>query len=135
MRKLVEATQPGTVERVAVMFPAFTGIRVGELTGATWEAIDLKAGRFEVKLNLQDNDKGCNGNSASRRPQRFKRDAKGLCSFYPAENDHDGRFWREHTRGAMIEKYLQHVSMLLVFLHCYQVADSAKVLILLSPES
>lgn len=31
---------------------------VGELTGATWEAIDLKAGSFEVKLNMQDNDKG-----------------------------------------------------------------------------
>ena len=58
LKKLIEATEPGTLERVIVMFPALTGIRVGELTGATWEAIDLKAGKFEVKLNLQDNDKG-----------------------------------------------------------------------------
>jgi integrase len=58
LKKLIEATEPGTLERVIVMFPALTGIRVGELTGATWEAIDLKAGSFEVKLNMQDNDKG-----------------------------------------------------------------------------
>jgi integrase len=40
------------------MFPALTGVRVGEILGATWEAVDLKAGEFEVRLNMQDNDKG-----------------------------------------------------------------------------
>ena len=58
LRKLIEATEPGTLERVAVMFPALTGIRVGELTGATWEAINFETGSFEVKLNMQDNDPG-----------------------------------------------------------------------------
>ncbi len=58
LKKLIGATEPGTLQRIVVEFPALTGIRVGELTGATWEAIDLKANRFEVRLNMQDNDKG-----------------------------------------------------------------------------
>jgi integrase len=40
------------------MFFPLTGVRIGELSGATWEAIDLKAGKFEVRLNMQDNGKG-----------------------------------------------------------------------------
>jgi integrase len=58
LKKLIEATESGTLERIIVMFPAFTGVRIGELLGATWDAIDLKNSRFEVKLNLQVNEKG-----------------------------------------------------------------------------
>ena len=58
LQKLITATEAGTLERIVVMFPALTGIRIGELTGATWGAIDLKGGTFEIKLNMQDNDKG-----------------------------------------------------------------------------
>jgi integrase len=58
LKRLIEATESGTLERVIVMFPALTGVRVGEILGATWEAVDLKAGKFEVRLNMQDNDKG-----------------------------------------------------------------------------
>lgn len=47
LKKLIAATEPGTLGRVAVMFPALTGIRVGELTGATWGAIDPKPGNLE----------------------------------------------------------------------------------------
>ena len=58
LKRLIEATEPGTLERIIVMVPALTGVRIGELSGATWDAIDLKAGKFEVRLNMQDNDKG-----------------------------------------------------------------------------
>jgi integrase len=58
IKKLIEATEPGTVGKIIVMFPALTGVRIGELLGATWEAIDLKASKFEVRLNMQDSDKG-----------------------------------------------------------------------------
>ena len=47
LKKLIAATKPGTLGRVAVMFPALSGIRVGELTGATWGAIDPKPGNLE----------------------------------------------------------------------------------------
>lgn len=58
LKRLIEATEPGTLQRIAVELPAFTGIRIGELLGATWEAIDLKTGAFDVRLNMQDSDKG-----------------------------------------------------------------------------
>ena len=58
LKKLIEATEPGTLQRIAVELPAFTGIRIGELLGATWDAIDLKAGTFDVRLNMQDGDNG-----------------------------------------------------------------------------
>jgi integrase len=58
IKKLIDATEPGTVGKIIVMFPALTGVRIGELLVATWDAIDLKAGKFEVRLNMQDSDKG-----------------------------------------------------------------------------
>jgi integrase len=58
LKKVIEATEPGTLQRIAVELPAFTGIRIGELLGATWAALDLKAGTFDVRLNMQDSDRG-----------------------------------------------------------------------------
>ena len=58
--RIIKATKPGSRERVIVMMLAFTGCRHGELIGAAWSAIDLKAvpGVFKVCASLADSDKG-----------------------------------------------------------------------------
>jgi integrase len=58
IRKLIQATEPGTIDRLFIMIPALTGCRVGEELGATWPIVDLKAGKFSVHFNLADSDKG-----------------------------------------------------------------------------
>jgi integrase len=58
LRRVIEATEEGSRERVIVMTLAFTGCRVGELLAASWSAIDLKAGLFSVSASLADGDEG-----------------------------------------------------------------------------
>jgi integrase len=58
IRKLIQATEPGSLDRLLVMVPALTGGRIGEVLGATWPAVDFKAGKFDVRFNLADSDKG-----------------------------------------------------------------------------
>src|SRR5262249_43433347 len=56
--KLIRATEPGTKERVIVMIPALTGVRIGEQLALSWPAIDLKAATLHVRQSLADNDPG-----------------------------------------------------------------------------
>jgi integrase len=56
--KLIRATEPGTKERIAVMLPALTGIRIGEQLALSWPAVDLKAGTIHIRQSLADNDPG-----------------------------------------------------------------------------
>lgn len=58
IRKLINATDPGSVGRLMVMVPALTGLRIGEVLGLTWPAVDLKASKLHVRYNLADTDKG-----------------------------------------------------------------------------
>jgi len=58
IKKLIEATEPGSRERLMVMGPALTGLRIGEWLGAVWPAVDFKAGKLHVRFNLADSDKG-----------------------------------------------------------------------------
>jgi integrase len=58
LKKLINATAPGSLERVLVMVPALTGLRIGEVLGLTWPHVDLKAGQLHVRLNLVDKKKG-----------------------------------------------------------------------------
>ena len=58
VRKLIEATAPGTFDRVILMILAFCGLRVGEALGLKWPVIDLQGRKIEIKLALADNDKG-----------------------------------------------------------------------------
>ena len=37
---------------------AFTGCRIGELLGASWDSLDLKAGKFHIRTTAADPDKG-----------------------------------------------------------------------------
>src|SRR5215831_5736096 len=45
IKKLIEATEPGSRDRLMVMGPALTGLRIGERLRATWPAMELKAGK------------------------------------------------------------------------------------------
>jgi integrase len=66
LQRLVEATAPGTLERVLVMLPALTGFRIGEVLGLTWPAVDFKASKIHVRLNLVDESKEKGRASTSR---------------------------------------------------------------------
>ena len=55
---MIEATEPESRDRLLLMVPALTGLRIGEVLGLTWLAVDLKASKLEVRLNLADSDKG-----------------------------------------------------------------------------
>jgi integrase len=46
LRRVIAATEPESMPRVIIMTLAFTGCRIGELCGASWSAMDLKAGQF-----------------------------------------------------------------------------------------
>jgi integrase len=50
--KLIRATESGTVDRLMVMLPALTGVRIDEALGSSWQFLDIKAGVFYVRLNL-----------------------------------------------------------------------------------
>jgi integrase len=56
--KLLGATEPGSRERIALMTPALTGMRIGEELALSWPAIDLKAGKLSVRLAMADSPKG-----------------------------------------------------------------------------
>jgi integrase len=58
LKKLIEAPEAGSRDRLFVMVPALLGLRIGEVLALTWPAIDLKAGKLQVVLNLADSDKG-----------------------------------------------------------------------------
>jgi integrase len=44
IKKLIEATEPESLERLLLMVPALTGLRIGEVLALTWPAVDLKPG-------------------------------------------------------------------------------------------
>ena len=58
LRRVINATESGTVQRIMIMTLALTGIRVGELLAARWGSIDLDNGKFEIKSTMADPDKG-----------------------------------------------------------------------------
>jgi integrase len=58
VRRLLEATEPQTAERVLLMALAFLGLRIGEARALKWQHVDLKGGKLQVALNLADQGKG-----------------------------------------------------------------------------
>lgn len=68
LKKLINATAAGSLERVLVMVPALCGLRIGEVLGLQWPAIDLKANKLHVRTNLVDVGKA-NGGRALRTPK------------------------------------------------------------------
>jgi integrase len=68
LKKLINATEQGSLERVLLMVPALTGLRIGEVLGLQWSAVDLKANKLHVRTNLVDVGKA-NGGRAIRSPK------------------------------------------------------------------
>jgi integrase len=90
LQKLINATAPGSLERALVMVPALTGLRIGEVLGLTWPAVDLKANKLHVRLNLVDSGKK-NGGRQLRAPKSKK--SRRMLDL-PQELAHELRFWK-----------------------------------------
>ena len=90
LQKLIGATAAGSLERVLVMTPALTGLRIGEVLGLTWPALDLKANKFHVRLNLVDTSK-TNGGRQLRAP-KSKSSRRSLD--LPQELAHELKLWK-----------------------------------------
>ena len=58
MRKLINATEPGSRDRCALMIAGLTGVRVGEALALSWSAVDLKEGKLHVRLTIADAGRG-----------------------------------------------------------------------------
>jgi integrase len=89
LRRVIEATEPGTMQRVIIMTLALTGARVGELLAASWDAVDLKAGKLHIRMSLADPDKG--------KPMIFKKPkSKSSDRTVPLSKElvHELRLWK-----------------------------------------
>ena len=90
LQKLIGATTAGTLERVLVMTPALTGLRIGEVLGLTWPAIDLKSNKLHVRLSLVDTDKKNGGRKLGRPKSKRSRRALDL----PQELARELKVWK-----------------------------------------
>jgi integrase len=90
LQKLIKATAPGSLERSLVMVPALTGLRIGEVLGLTWPAIDLKANKLYVRLNLVDVGKA-NGGRDLGAPKSIR--SKRVLDL-PQELAHELKIWK-----------------------------------------
>jgi integrase len=86
---LIRATEPESIERLLIMLPAFTGCRVGEALGASWQQMDLKNAVFRVRYNLADSDKGMPPLLQPPKSRSSRRDIE-----LPVELVHELRPWR-----------------------------------------
>jgi integrase len=72
-----------------IMTPALTGLRIGEVLGLTWPAVDLKGGILHVRTNLADTDKG---EPLALQPPKRKSSRRSIP--LPSELIHELRIWR-----------------------------------------
>jgi integrase len=89
LKKLIEATGQGSLERTLIMVPALTGMRIGEVLGLTWPAVDLKSGVINVRLNLVVSD---NGNGVELKAPKSKKSRRTLDM--PRELAHELKLWK-----------------------------------------
>lgn len=89
LKKLIQATEPGSFERVLVMVPTFTGMRIGEVLGLTWAAVDFKAAVINVRLNLVVSE-GENG--VELKAPKSKKSRRTLD--IPRELAHELKLWK-----------------------------------------
>jgi integrase len=90
LKKLVNAPAPGSLERALVMVPALTGLRIGEVLGLTWPAVDLKANKLHVRLNLVDTGKKNGGRQLGAPKSKRSRRTLDL----PQELAHELKVWK-----------------------------------------
>jgi integrase len=89
LKKLIQATEQGSLERALVMIPAVTGLRIGEVLGLTWPAIDFKAGVINVRLNLVV---AKNENGVELKAPKSKKSRRTLDM--PRELAHELKLWK-----------------------------------------
>jgi integrase len=89
LKRLIEATEQGSFERVLVMVPALTGMRIGEVLGLVWPSIDFKENTITVRTNLVVSD---NGNGVALKAPKFKSSRRVLDM--PAELAHELKVWK-----------------------------------------
>jgi integrase len=90
LRRVIEVTEPETAQRLMVMIPALTGLRIGEVLGLTWPCVDLKSGKIEVRYNLADTDKG---QPQKLQPPKSKTSRRTIQSV-PAELIRELKVWK-----------------------------------------
>jgi integrase len=97
---LVSATPPGTLDRLVIELGGFCGLRIGEILGFTWPAIDLKAAEPEIRVikNLVSVAKkgadfpGYGDTGRSLKDPKSKKSRRSIPA--PRELVHDLRLWK-----------------------------------------
>jgi site-specific recombinase XerC len=69
LKKLINATAAGSLDRVVIMVPALAGLRLGEVLGLQSPAVDLKKNKLHVRTNVIDTGKA-NGGRGLGAPNR-----------------------------------------------------------------
>jgi integrase len=90
LKKLINATAAGTMERSLLMVPALLGLRIGEVLGLQWSGVDLKANKLHVRTNLVNVGKK-NGGRELRTP---KSTSSRRTLDLPQELTHELRLWK-----------------------------------------
>jgi integrase len=98
--KLINGTEPGTPDRLIIELGGLCGLRIGEMLGFTWPAIDLKAAEPEVRVikNLVSDSKenadfpGYKNTGRSLKDPKSKKSRRSIAA--PREMVHDLRLWK-----------------------------------------
>jgi integrase len=90
LKKLINATEQGSLDRLLVMIPALTGFRIGEVLGLTWPAVDFKANKIHVRLNLVDESKEKGGQDLKTPKSKKSRRVLDM----PRELTHELKLWK-----------------------------------------
>jgi integrase len=98
--KLINATEPGTLDRLLIELGGLCGLRIGEILGFTWPAIDLKAAQPKVRVikNLVSDRKenadfpGYKNTGRSLKDPKSKKSRRTLDA--PRELVHDLKLWK-----------------------------------------
>jgi integrase len=98
--RLVLATEPGSLDRICVELGGFCGLRIGEILGFTWPAIDLKSTSPKVRVikNLVPVEKekadfpGYRNTGRSLKDPKSKAGRRTLDA--PSQLVHDLKLWK-----------------------------------------
>ena len=87
LKALINTTESASIDRLMVMVPVLTGLRIGEVLGLQWPSIDLKANLLSVRTALID---ATGGRQIAKPKSKSSRRTLPL----PAELAHELRQWR-----------------------------------------
>lgn len=127
LRQLIDATEQGSFDRILVMVPTLTGMRIGEVLGLQWSAIDFKDNVIAIKTNMvvSDNKGGVELKAPkSQKSRRYLPLSKELAHELklwklrcpPSENDlvftrGTGGFIHRRNAGAIFDRIVKHAGV------------------------